>query len=264
MKPLNKFRKDFNCRSVSTTKRLLTELGSEGRLFCHEKGTVALIEDKFPVLTSSEAQAYYDKFGKKQDSQGFYEDPALDDLITHAGFRTARKVFEFGCGTGKFAVRLLEEQLPSSATYLGCDVSPIMVGLATQRLSEYSERARVVRSDGTVLFPLPDNSVDHVVSSYVLDLLSANDTRLVFAEARRVLIPGGKLCLVSLTKGVTHLSRMVSFLWMTIFRVRASWVGGCRPISLEPYADSNGWQTEYRNVVTPFGVPSEVLVLSRK
>jgi len=37
-------------------------------------------------LTSSEARAYYDKFGKKQDTQGFYEDPALDDLIAHAGF----------------------------------------------------------------------------------------------------------------------------------------------------------------------------------
>jgi ubiquinone/menaquinone biosynthesis C-methylase UbiE len=223
-----------------------------------------LAEDKFPVLTPSEAQAYYDKFGKKQDSQGFYEDPALDDLIAHAAFKDARKVFEFGCGTGKFAARLLAEHLPSSATYLGCDVSPIMVGLAIQRLLDYAERATIVRSEGTIHFPLPDNSVDHVVSNYVLDLLSANDTRHLFTEAQRVLIPGGKLCLVSLTKGVTHLSRAVSFLWMTIFRVRASLVGGCRPISLEPYVDSSGWQTEYRNVVTPFGVPSEVLVLNRR
>lgn len=223
-----------------------------------------MTENKFPVLTPSEAQAYYDKFGKKQDSQGFYEDPALDDLIAHAGFKDARKVFEFGCGTGNFAGRLLAEQLPSSATYLGCDVSPIMVGLATQRLLDYAERATIVRSDGTIHFPLPDNSIDHVVSNYVLDLLSADDTRLVFTEAQRVLIPGGKLCLVSLTKGVSCFSRMVSFLWMTIFRVRASLVGGCRPISLEPYVDSENWQTEYRNVVTPFGVPSEVLVLARR
>jgi ubiquinone/menaquinone biosynthesis C-methylase UbiE len=207
---------------------------------------------------------YCGSVGKKQDSQGFYEDPALDDLIAHAGFKEARKVFEFGCGTGKFAGLLLAEELPSSATYVGCDVSPIMVDLATQRFLDYAERATIVRSDGTILIPLPDNSVDHVVSNYVLDLLSANDTRLVFTEARRVLIPGGKLCLVSLTKGVTCLLRMVSFLWMTIFRVRASLVGGCRPISLEPYADSEGWQTEYRNVVTPFGVPSEVLVLTRR
>jgi len=223
-----------------------------------------LIENMLPTLTPSEARAYYDKFGKKQDSQGFYEDPALDNLIAHACFRDAQKVFEFGCGTGKFAARLLAEELPSLATYLCSDVSPIMIGLATERLSHYAERAGVVRSDETVHFPLPDNSVDHVVSNYVLDLLSADDTKLVFTEARRILIPGGELCLVSLTKGITCLSRMVSFLWMTIFRMRASLVGGCRPISLELYVNSEDWQIEYRNVLTPFGDPSEVLVLGTR
>ena len=88
--------------------------------------------DEHAVLTVSEAQAYYNRFGKKQDSQGFYEDPVLDDLIAHASFQEAQRVFEFGCGTGKFAARLLAEYLPASATYLGCDVSPVMIGLAAQ------------------------------------------------------------------------------------------------------------------------------------
>jgi ubiquinone/menaquinone biosynthesis C-methylase UbiE len=220
--------------------------------------------DKQTVLTSSEARAYYDRFGKKQDSQGFYEDPALDDLIAHAGFNHARKVFEFGCGTGKLAARLLAEHLPSSATYLGCDVSPVMVGIATRRLEAYPDRARVVQSDGVVRFPLPDHSVDRVISSYVLDLLSEGDIRMVFAEAQRVLTPSGKLCLVSLTKGITLPSRIVSSVWMTVFRMRASLVGGCRPIRLDMYIDGDHWQLEYRRVVTPFGVPSEVLVLSTR
>jgi ubiquinone/menaquinone biosynthesis C-methylase UbiE len=222
------------------------------------------MRDKQTVLSYSEARSYYDNFGKKQDAQGFYEDPALDDLIVHACFKDAQKVFEFGCGTGKFAARLLAEHLPSSATYLGCDVSPIMIDLAAQRLKVYAERATVVRSDGAVHFPLPDHSVDRVVSSYVLDILSEEDTRLVFTEAHRVLTPGGKLCLASLTRGVTLPSRIVSLLWMAVFGMRASWVGGCRPIHLEPYIDQNRWQLEHRGVVTPFGVPSEVFILSPK
>jgi ubiquinone/menaquinone biosynthesis C-methylase UbiE len=219
--------------------------------------------DKRSTLTSSEAQAYYDRFGKKQDTQGFYEDPALEDLIIHADLQNAQKVFEFGCGTGKFAALLLREHLPSSATYLGCDVSTTMIDLATERLVDYSERARIVRSDGTVHFPLPDHSVDHVMSNYVLDLLAEEDIRLVFAEAHRVLTSEGKLCLVSLTKGVTTLSRIVSWLWMRFFHMRPSLVGGCRPIALESYVDQKSWQVEYRSVLTPFGVPSEVLVLSQ-
>ena len=215
-------------------------------------------------LTSSEARAYYDKFGKKQDTQGFYEDPALDDLIAHAGFQNARKIFEFGCGTGKLAERLLAAHMPASATYFGCDVSSTMVELATQRLSDYSERAKVVLSDGIVHFPLADHSVDRVVSTYVLDILSVEDIGLVFTEAHRVIVSGGKLCLVSLTKGVTFLPRMISFLWMTVFRMRASLVGGCRPICLEQYIDPKRWHFEYRNVLTPFGVPSEIVVLAKR
>ena len=222
------------------------------------------MENKLSVLTSSQARAYYDKFGRKQDLQGFYEDPALDDLVAHAGFQNARKIFEFGCGTGKFAERLLAEYVSSSATYFGCDVSSTMVGLATRRLLDYGKRAKVVWLNGIVHFPLPDQSVDRVVSTYVLDLLSMEDIGLVFTEAHRVLTPEGKLCLVSLTKGVTFLSRMVSFIWMTVFRLRASLVGGCRPIQLERYVDPKHWDLEYRNVMTPFGVPSEILVLAQR
>jgi ubiquinone/menaquinone biosynthesis C-methylase UbiE len=222
------------------------------------------MQDKRPVLTSSQARAYYDKFGKKQDLQGFYEDPALDDLVAHAGFQNARKIFEFGCGTGKFAERLLAEYMSPSATYFGCDVSSTMVGLATHRLLDYGKRAKVVWTNGIVHFPLPDQSVDRIVSTYVLDLLSMEDIGLVFIEAHRVLTPEGKLSLISLTKGVTFLSRMVSFIWMTVFRLRASLVGGCRPIQLERYVDPRRWDLEYRNVMTPFGVPSEILVLAQR
>ena len=96
--------------------------------------------DKHTTLTASEAEAYYNRFGKKQDSQGFYEDPALDDLIAHANFQDAQRVFEFGCGTGKFAARLLAEHLPTSATYLGCDVSPVMIGHAAETRSLFRAR----------------------------------------------------------------------------------------------------------------------------
>jgi ubiquinone/menaquinone biosynthesis C-methylase UbiE len=60
------------------------------------------------VLKPSEAKAFYDRFGKKQDDQSFYEDLATDDLIAHARLGEAEKVLEFGCGTGRFAYRILE------------------------------------------------------------------------------------------------------------------------------------------------------------
>jgi ubiquinone/menaquinone biosynthesis C-methylase UbiE len=97
-----------------------------------------------------------------------------------------------------------------------------------------------------------------------LDLLSDTDIRQVFAEAHRILRPGGKLCLVSLTRGVSVTSRFVIALWSAAFRIKPSLVGGCRPIELVEYLDQDIWSIDHREVVTPYGVSSEVLVAGHR
>lgn len=216
------------------------------------------------VLTRSQARNFYDRFGSKQDTQAFYENEALDDLIAHAAFEQAGKVFEFGFGTGRFAFRLLSERLPASASYFGIDLSRTMTGLAEKRIAPYAGRATVVQSDGCISFPLPDHSVDRVVSTYVLDLLPEGDISEVISEAYRVLTPGGRLCLVSLTSGMALESRLVCALWSVAFRLHAPLVGGCRPIRLESFFDQQAWLLDYRHVVSQFGIPSEVLIASPK
>lgn len=215
------------------------------------------------VLTPAQARKFYDRFGAKQDAQAFYEDEALADLIAHAAFERAARIFELGCGTGRFAVLLLEQHLPPTASYLGMDISQTMVEIAAQRLAPYADRARVVQSDGTLTFPIPDRSIDRVVATYVLDLLSEANIDQAIAEARRVLTPDGKLCLVGLTHGRDLASRIVSSLWSAAFHLHAPWVGGCRPIQLEAALRHQRWSIEYRNVVTRFDVPSEVLIARR-
>lgn len=212
------------------------------------------------VLTRSQARSFYDRFGSKQDRQGFYEDAALDEMIAHAGFEQAESVFELGCGTGRLAGCLLEKHLPPSATYAGYDLSRTMVNLARQRLAPFGERARVMHAEGSMSFPLGERSVDRVVSTYVLDLLPEAEIRQAISEAHRVLAPGGALCLVGLTHGVTLGSRIVSALWSAVFRVHARLVGGCRPTRLVSFFERECWSIEYRDVVTQFGVPSEVLI----
>jgi len=216
------------------------------------------------VLTRSQAKSFYDRFGKKQDAQAFYEDKALSDLFAQGVFEKAESVFEFGCGTGRFALKLFTEYLSHSASYLGADLSQTMINISKQRLSAYSERANVVQTNGFICFPLPEHSVDRVVSTYVFDLLSEHDIQQAISEAFRVLMPGGKLCLVSLTNGVTFASRFVCALWTQLFRLHAPLVGGCRPIQLEPLFDNHYWPIDYHQVVTQYAVPSEVLIASTK
>lgn len=212
------------------------------------------------LLEPSEAETFYDRFGKKQDSQRFYEDRALDDLVTHARFNEARSVFEFGCGTGRFAARLLSSQLPTSATYLGVDISSTMIDLAKECLGKYGQRAHVLKSDGNIRFPVANDSVDRVVATYVLDLLSEANIEAFLQEALRSLDTGGRLCVAGLTHGVTFLSRAVSSAWALVHRVRVSSVGGCRPIRVSQYIDPDCWDLEYENVIVAYGIPSEAVV----
>ena len=213
-------------------------------------------------LTPGEAKAFYDRFGSRQDSQSFYEAAALDQLVENGSFATAKFVFEFGCGTGRFALDLLQHHLPAGAVYRGSDISSTMVGLASARLAPYGERAAVELSSGEVAIGLGEHSVDRVVSTYVLDLLSASSAERFLAEAKRVLRPDGLLCLVGITYGTTPSSRVVMGIWQWLFTRNPSWVGGCRPTLLAERLASADWRVRFRRVVVSWGIASEVVVAS--
>lgn len=216
------------------------------------------------ALTQFQARRIYNRVGKLMDTQAFYEDPSLDALVMHAAFDRATTVFELGCGTGRFGVRLMERELPLAASYVGADLSDTMVRLAQHSLSPWQGRAQVIQSDGTVRIPLADGAVSHVVSTYVFDLLSERDAREAVAEAHRVLAPGGRLCLVSMTWGNTVASRALCTVWEGLYRLHAPLVGGCHPISLETFLDDSKWTVDYKTVVTQFGFASEILIARPK
>lgn len=211
-------------------------------------------------LPPSRLRAYYDWLGKKLDSQSFYENPALDEIIAHADFGSCAQVFEFGCGTGRFAERLLRRHLPDSASYLGVDLSPVMADLAHRRLTAFGARARVERTDGAIHIPFPDHAVDRVIATYVLDLLTEADAHRFTNEALRVLKPGGMLCLACLTDGVTWPSRMVSGLWNGLYHLSPMLVGGCRPVRPDTCLDLGQWHVTHQHVLTPFAVPTLALI----
>ena len=212
------------------------------------------------MLSREQARAFYDRFGSKQDWQSFYEDPATAGLIAHADFGNAGSVFEFGCGTGRFAEKLFEHHLPSSASYLGIDISSTMVELARPRLLRFGERAEVRLTEGEPKFDVKGGGFDRFVSTYVLDLLSFDDIRSVIAEAHRMLAPGGLVGFASLTRGQTGLSRLVGKAWMGLYSIRPSLVGGCRPISLLEFLPDSEWKIRHAGQITSFGISSEVIV----
>lgn len=213
-------------------------------------------------ISHEEAAAFYDRLGRGLDSQRFYEDPAIGDMIEHADFGTAAFVVDFGCGTGRLAKRLLEQHLPRTARLLALDVSARMVEIASHRLAPFDGRARAARTAGEMALPLSAEEADRVIATYVLDLLTEEDARRLVGEALRVLAPGGLLCLASLTNGKGPLSRLVCTLWKSVHRINPVWTGGCRPVCLLPLLGRQ-WVVRHHRVMVRFGVPSEILVAEK-
>ena len=210
------------------------------------------------ALTPHQAKRFYDRLGRAQDLQAFYEDRAVTELIAAASFPAARSVFELGCGTGRLAENLLARHLPADARYLGADISDTMVRLSQARLRRFGQRAHVLKADGTTPLPLADGAFDRFVMVYVIDLLSPGDAQTAITQARRVLRSQGLLCAASLAPGQTPAARLVSRTWTRLWTQAPALVGGCRPISLAPLLD--GWDIQHRVLVATWGLTSEIVV----
>lgn len=215
------------------------------------------------MLSREQARRVYDRIGARQDTQAFYEDRATEILVEHGDFGTARQVFELGCGTGRFARRLLSRHLPESARYRGVDLSPKMVALARERLAPFGARAEVVLTDGSPPAAEPDGSCDRFVSNFVLDLLPEEDIAAMLREAHRMLDGGGLVLLSSLSTGRGVLSRLTARVWALVHAIRPALVGGCRPLALLSWLPSPRWSVLHHAHLMPFGVPSEVVVGQR-
>lgn len=106
-------------------------------------------------------------------------------LRSHGPTAETRDVLELGCGTGKNTVWLAQ----ACRSFVGFDLSEPMLARARDRVT--SDLVRFVRHDVRRSWPLAASSIDLVVGNLVLEHVA--DLRFVFAEAARVLRPGGAM-----------------------------------------------------------------------
>lgn len=116
--------------------------------------------------------------------------------IRHAGIESGETVVDLGCGAG-LDVLLAAREVGPSGRVVGVDLLDSMLDRARQAAAEAGlAQAEFLRSEMEAV-PLPDRSVDSVVSNGSFNL-SARKSR-VMAEAHRLLRPGGRLCVSDLT-----------------------------------------------------------------
>ncbi len=117
--------------------------------------------------------------------------------VPHAELRPGEAVLDLGSGGGIDTILAAREVGPTGRA-VGIDMLDEMVERATAHAREAGVEAWTEFRRGEMEdVPLPDGSVDVVISNGVINL-SPRKSR-VLAEIHRVLRPGGRLCVADLT-----------------------------------------------------------------
>lgn len=110
--------------------------------------------------------------------------------LAFASIKEGETIVDLGSGGG-LDVLLASEKVGPSGKAIGIDMTPEMLALARTNAKK-AEVTNVEFYESTIdKLPLPDASVDCVISNCVINL--ASDKQAVFREINRVLKPGGRL-----------------------------------------------------------------------
>jgi ubiquinone/menaquinone biosynthesis C-methylase UbiE len=208
------------------------------------------------TISTEAARRLYDRLGARYDWAEPYEGRAKMRALEALDLAPGQQVLDVGVGTGKEHVRIQDAVTPGGRAF-GLDLSRAMLDVTRARTV-----APLCQADARHL-PFPTASLDRLFSVYVLDLIPASDLPGLLAEFRRVLRPGGRMVLASLTEGVNLPSRAFVALWKMAYAVNPIVCGGCRPLELSGLVGEVGFSQVSREVVVQLGIPSEVLIATR-
>jgi arsenite methyltransferase len=99
-------------------------------------------------------------------------------------------VVDLGCGAGTDLL-IAAQMVGPAGKAIGIDITPSMVERARRSVREMGLENVEVMEGMIEQPPLPDESVDVVISNGVIDLVPDKDA--VFSEIKRLLKPGGRL-----------------------------------------------------------------------
>jgi ubiquinone/menaquinone biosynthesis C-methylase UbiE len=213
------------------------------------------MDDK--TLPTSAVQRFYDRIGSRYDWFEFYEGRAKERAHEALELANDLRILSVGVGTGKELDQIIPMISPEGLAY-GLDISPVMLHLTQQRTAAW-----VCQADARQL-PYANQSFDRLYAAYVLDLLPLADIPDLVNDFFRVLKSGGRMVILALTEGVDLPSRALVAIWKGIFELNPTMCGGCRPLRLLDIVRVAGFKQVEREVIVQLGVPSEIIIATKK
>jgi ubiquinone/menaquinone biosynthesis C-methylase UbiE len=207
--------------------------------------------------SKADAGKFYDRISGSYDwLGGLCERGQAVKALEGLNIRSGETVLEIGFGTG-YCLRLIAAAVGSNGKACGIDLSGGMVRRARQRLekADFLNRVELYRGDAKKL-PFEDKTCDAVFLSFTLELFDSPEIPEVLGEIRRVLKPGGRLGVISLSKQDSSLAVRL-YEW-----VHNRWPKyvDCRPIYTESAIQTAGFKIHLRKTARLVILPVETVI----
>ncbi len=208
------------------------------------------------IRSEKEAEKYYSRLSSIYDflaaSEKKFIRMGLKLLKPHPG----EKILEIGFGTGY--AQLMIGQAVQGGLSAGLDPSEGMNRIAQNKAvkASYKDRISLIRSN-TLPMPFLREVFDGIFSSFTLELFDSPQIPLVLKECRRVLKPGGRLVVVSLSKDqpLPWVGRLYESL-----HTRYPWLLDCRPIPVRSLISDAGYEVKQTQESSIWGLPVSMLL----
>ena len=225
-------------------------------------GDRARTTDILPVGRSkTEARRFYDRVSGIYDHlTRAFERRFAEMALGRLAVREGESVLEIGFGSGHCLTRIAATVGPKGAAH-GIDISSGMLAVARKKLvkSGFADVARPGLGDAARL-PYRESVFDAVFMSYALELFDTDEIPKVLEEARRVLRPGGRIAVASLSRAGGRSAMLALYEWA---HVRWPKYADCRPIYVERSLRDAGYEIRTAEMVSWFGLPNEIVVATK-
>ncbi len=172
-----------------------------------------------------------------------------------------KAVLEIGFGTG-FTLVELAKSVGKTGRVCGIDVTPAMVKITRKRLEKEGliDKVQVCQGDARNI-PFEDNVFDAVYMASTLELFDTPDIPKVLEEIKRVLKPGGRLGVVSMSKEGHEDSLFLKFYeWL---HKKVPKYASCRPIYVEELVREAGYKITGTEEFMLTGLVPEKIVVAQ-
>ena len=204
-------------------------------------------------LSKNDVRQTYARLAPTYDFWGFItESKAVKRALKMAQIRNGESILEVAVGTGNVFKQIVS--INENGRNEGIDLSPEMLARAERRLKKHSSNYSLKVADAYSL-PYPNDSFDLIINNYMFDLLPEGDFSQVLMEFKRVLKPGGRLVITSMTPGRRWYNRT----WDWLIYKAPNILEGCRPISLKDDLIQTGFRNIREEYISQFSFPSLIL-----